>query len=73
MMAMGYFRTPRRLYGSKLERESLRATLLVDDDAREAAAAAGAVPTGYFAVYVGEEARRFVVPTSYLSLPAFRA
>ena len=74
MMAMGYFRAPRRLYGRKLERgqhrESLSAALLVDEG--EAAAAAGAVPKGYFAVYVGAEARRFVVPTSYLSQPAFR-
>lgn len=76
MMTMGYFRTPRRQYGSKPERElrrreSLRG-LLVDDTTGEAAAAAGAVPKGYFAVYVGEEARRFVVPTSYLRQPAFR-
>uniref|UniRef100_A0A0D9WTT4 Auxin-responsive protein n=1 Tax=Leersia perrieri TaxID=77586 RepID=A0A0D9WTT4_9ORYZ len=32
----------------------------------------GGVPKGYFAVYVGEEARRFVVPTDYLREPAFR-
>ncbi|RCV32688.1 hypothetical protein SEVIR_7G006600v4 [Setaria viridis] len=74
MMAMGYFRAPRRLYGRKPEREqhreSLSAALLVDEG--EAAAAAGAVPKGYFAVYVGAEARRFVVPTSYLRQPAFR-
>ncbi|KAJ1270338.1 hypothetical protein BS78_06G046300 [Paspalum vaginatum] len=82
MMAMGYFRAPRRLYGRKpaaeergllrRERESARASLLADGDAGEAAAAAGAVPKGYFAVYVGAEARRFVVPTSYLAQPAFR-
>jgi SAUR family protein len=75
MMAMGYFRAPRKLYGRKPEREqqrreSLSAALLVDEG--EAAAAAGAVPKGYFAVYVGAEARRFVVPTSYLRQPAFR-
>nr|CAB3483968.1 unnamed protein product [Digitaria exilis] len=73
MMAMGYFRAPRRLYGRKPEREQQQQreyTLLVDEG--EAAAAAGAVPKGYFAVYVGAEARRFVVPTSYLSQPAFR-
>ncbi|TKW03179.1 hypothetical protein SEVIR_7G006800v4 [Setaria viridis] len=71
MMSMGYFRPPRRLYGRKLysERElngeSLHAALLMD-------AAVGEVPKGYFAVYVGAEARRFVVPTSYLRRPAFR-
>uniref|UniRef100_A0A0D6R7N7 Uncharacterized protein n=1 Tax=Araucaria cunninghamii TaxID=56994 RepID=A0A0D6R7N7_ARACU len=31
------------------------------------------VPEGYLAVYVGsEERRRFIIPTSYLSLPVFR-
>jgi len=78
MMAMSYFRAPRRLYGRKQHQQQKResAALLVDedggDDQGEAAAAAGAVPKGYFAVYVGAESRRFVVPTSYLSEPAFR-
>ncbi|MQL86834.1 hypothetical protein Taro_019369 [Colocasia esculenta] len=30
------------------------------------------VPKGYFAVYVGEEQRRFVIPTSYLGQPVFK-
>ncbi|KAF3779108.1 Auxin-induced protein 15A [Nymphaea thermarum] len=30
------------------------------------------VPKGHLAVYVGPELRRFVVPTSYLTLPVFR-
>ncbi|KAM0021519.1 putative small auxin-up RNA [Helianthus debilis subsp. tardiflorus] len=29
-------------------------------------------PTGFFTVYVGEERRRFVVPTGYLSHPLFK-
>ncbi|CAI8602436.1 unnamed protein product [Vicia faba] len=29
-------------------------------------------PTGYFAIYVGDEHQRFVVPTSYLSHPLFK-
>ena len=29
-------------------------------------------PTGFLAVYVGEERRRFVVPTSFLSHPLFK-
>ncbi|KAJ1270337.1 hypothetical protein BS78_06G046200 [Paspalum vaginatum] len=73
MMAMGgYFRAPRRLshggWKQHAEKESLRAALLVDDDE----AAGGVVPKGCFAVYVGAEATRFFVPTSYLRRPAFR-
>ncbi|THU67391.1 hypothetical protein C4D60_Mb05t24150 [Musa balbisiana] len=30
------------------------------------------VPKGYCPVYVGPEQRRFVIPTSYFSLPVFR-
>ncbi|XP_031493099.1 auxin-responsive protein SAUR41-like [Nymphaea colorata] len=31
------------------------------------------LPKGYLAVYVGEEARRFIIPVSYLSHPIFKA
>jgi len=37
-----------------------------------APAAEGGGPKGNFAVYAGEESRRFVVPTGYLREPAFR-
>ncbi|KAL5995759.1 hypothetical protein ACLOJK_025829 [Asimina triloba] len=30
------------------------------------------VPKGYLAVYVGPELRRFIIPTSYLTFPAFK-
>ncbi|XP_042476503.1 uncharacterized protein LOC122058099 [Macadamia integrifolia] len=30
------------------------------------------VPKGYLAVYVGPELRRFIIPTTYLSLPMFK-
>ncbi|XP_058079527.1 protein SMALL AUXIN UP-REGULATED RNA 54-like isoform X2 [Magnolia sinica] len=30
------------------------------------------IPKGYLAVYVGPELRRFIIPTSYLSLPVFK-
>ncbi|KAM3239944.1 hypothetical protein ACQJBY_053562 [Aegilops geniculata] len=67
-MMMGYFWAPRK--SAAVERDqSLRAGLLVDGGSGEAAA----VPRGYFAVYVGAEARRFVVPMGYLHQPAFRA
>ncbi|CAN6275234.1 unnamed protein product [Urochloa humidicola] len=73
MMSMGYFRAPRRLCERKkyysereINRENLHAALLMDDEA------ADEVPKGCFAVYVGAEARRFVVRTSYLRQPAFR-
>ncbi|OEL30218.1 hypothetical protein BAE44_0008770 [Dichanthelium oligosanthes] len=82
MMAVkGYFRAP-RLHGRNKQQqqqqpahqrepsyggESLMSAALLDG-ADELAA----VPKGYFAVYVGAEARRFVVPTSYLRQPAFR-
>jgi SAUR family protein len=30
------------------------------------------VPKGYLTVYVGEEMKRFVIPTSYLNQPSFQ-
>ncbi|XP_050364312.1 auxin-induced protein 15A-like [Argentina anserina] len=30
------------------------------------------IPKGYFAVYVGESQKRFVIPISYLNEPVFR-
>nr|CAB3479803.1 unnamed protein product [Digitaria exilis] len=33
----------------------------------------GGVPRGHFAVYVGEDRARFVVPTAYLKQPSFVA
>ncbi|XP_031128192.1 auxin-induced protein X15 [Ipomoea triloba] len=43
-----------------------------DGEGRESPSRRGGTPTGAFAVYVGEERRRFVVPTSYLSHPLFK-
>ena len=71
MLMMGYFRAPklggRRSSADRDGGQSLRAALLLDGEAT------GTVPKGYFAVYVGAEARRFVVPMSLLCQPAFRA
>ncbi|CAN6271395.1 unnamed protein product [Urochloa humidicola] len=82
MMAVkGYFRAP-RLHGRKQQHQEEAAkrgdlyggegpsAALLDAAGDELAAAPP--PKGYFAVYVGAEARRFVVPTSYLRQPAFR-
>lgn len=49
--------------------------LLRERDSSEAAAgycSPSNTPTGTFAVYVGEERQRFVVPTGYLSHPLFK-
>ncbi|KAK1614825.1 hypothetical protein QYE76_020342 [Lolium multiflorum] len=70
MLTMGYFRAPklggRKSSSPERDGQSLRSALLVDGEM-------ASVPKGYFAVYVGAEARRFVVPMSLLYQPAFRA
>ena len=76
MMVMGYFRAP-RIGGRRKEKKSKAGAAPQAEEAglREALlepAGGGALPKGYFAVYVGEEARRFVVPTGYLREPSFR-
>ncbi|XP_047049842.1 auxin-induced protein 15A-like [Lolium rigidum] len=39
--------------------------------ARSRSSSAADVPRGHFAVYVGEQRRRFVIPTAYLRNPSF--
>jgi SAUR family protein len=51
------------------EADGLRETLLEQQPGAEGGSG---VPKGFFAVYVGEESRRFVVPTGYVREPAFR-
>jgi len=86
MMVMGYFRSTKASTATspptarkKAKKDGRRAAVQEDAGLREslleqpaAAAAEGGVPKGYFAVYAGEESRRFVVPTEYLREPAFR-
>ena len=86
MMVMGYFRSTKASTETspptarkKAKKDGRRAAAQEDASLREslleqpaAAAAEGGVPKGYFAVYAGEESRRFVVPTGYLREPAFR-
>ncbi|KAI6696452.1 hypothetical protein NL676_016571 [Syzygium grande] len=41
-------------------------------ESEEEAPSSPKTPNGFFAVYVGDEHRRFAVPTSYLSHPLFK-
>lgn len=49
----------------KAKEEELKESLLVDKKSF-------VVPKGCLAVYVGDDMRRFVIPTNYLCLPTFR-
>ncbi|OAY70356.1 auxin-responsive protein SAUR21-like [Ananas comosus] len=60
----------RRRTNASSFRENLKESLLDDDKGRGAEAA---IPKGFLAVYVGPELTRFVIPTSYLCLPIFKA
>ncbi|KAE8658014.1 Auxin-induced protein 10A5 [Hibiscus syriacus] len=42
-----------------------------DEDSSHGPEPPADVPKGYLAVYVGQELRRFIIPTSYLSHPVF--
>jgi len=86
MMVMGYFRSTRAATATspkakkKANKDDGRGAAAREDaglresllEQPAAAAAEGGVPKGYFAVYAGEESRRFAVPTGYLREPAFR-
>ncbi|KMT06767.1 hypothetical protein BVRB_7g159270 [Beta vulgaris subsp. vulgaris] len=50
---------------------SYRQSLLIKESVEEGSTPTK-IPTGFFAVYVGEERERFVVPTSFLSHPLFK-
>jgi len=57
---------------SELSQSSMGASS--DDDSEDdATCGAKDVPAGSLPVYVGQERRRFVIPTRYLSNPIFRA
>ncbi|XP_022133168.1 auxin-responsive protein SAUR15 [Momordica charantia] len=49
----------------------LRDRLELSED-QESQSPSSSTPTGSFAIYVGDERQRFVVPTSFLSHPLFR-
>ncbi|KQJ83867.1 hypothetical protein BRADI_5g17246v3 [Brachypodium distachyon] len=63
---MGYpnLRAPRQLVGGRSSKAAAERAALLDGTGEEAAA----VPRGYFAVYVGAEARWFVVPSAFRAL-----
>ncbi|KAI3678460.1 hypothetical protein L6452_37754 [Arctium lappa] len=46
--------------------------LLRDQEDQLACSPSCTTPTGFLALYIGEERRRFVVPTGYLSHPLFK-
>ncbi|CAK9320179.1 unnamed protein product [Citrullus colocynthis] len=45
---------------------------LTEDHDSQSPSSSTSTPTGSFAIYVGDERQRFVVPTSFLSHPLFR-
>ncbi|XP_021766493.1 auxin-responsive protein SAUR50-like [Chenopodium quinoa] len=51
---------------------SHRQSLLVKGSLEEDSFSPTKIPTGFFAVYVGEGRERFLVPTSFLSHPLFK-
>uniref|UniRef100_A0A7N0T5B0 Small auxin up regulated protein n=1 Tax=Kalanchoe fedtschenkoi TaxID=63787 RepID=A0A7N0T5B0_KALFE len=64
---MGFLRLSGVVQAKKVLRRSLSGS-------RQASSSSSLnVPKGYFAVYVGESQKRFVVPIAYLNQPAFQA
>ncbi|XP_075666090.1 auxin-responsive protein SAUR27 [Castanea sativa] len=53
-------------------KESLINGAELSDGRRSGSQTSMRVPKGFLAVYVGPQLRRFVIPTSYLSMPDFR-
>nr|POE97417.1 isoform 2 of vacuolar-processing enzyme delta-isozyme [Quercus suber] len=53
-------------------KESLINGAELSDGSRSGSQTSMQVPKGFLAVYVGPQLRRFVIPTSYLSMPDFR-
>ncbi|KAI8563001.1 hypothetical protein RHMOL_Rhmol03G0080000 [Rhododendron molle] len=58
--------------GSRDHETTYHECLLREDKWEEGSGTSAATPTGFLAVYVGEERRRFVVPTGYLTHPLFK-
>jgi len=50
----------------------LKTTHGEEEEDEEGSTGRSSTPTGFFAIYVSDELRRFVVPTGYLSHPLFK-
>ncbi|KAF7149266.1 hypothetical protein RHSIM_Rhsim03G0074000 [Rhododendron simsii] len=63
-----------KVMGGSRDHETTYHECLLRDDHQweEGSRTSATTPTGFLAVYVGEERRRFVVPTGYLTHPLFK-
>ncbi|BAT96052.1 hypothetical protein LR48_Vigan277s001300 [Vigna angularis] len=58
--------------GAEPEPDTLYQECLLKGYEEEKESGSGVTPTGFLALYVGDERQRYVVPTSYLSHPLFK-
>ncbi|PSS01592.1 Auxin-responsive protein [Actinidia chinensis var. chinensis] len=61
-----------KIKGGSSQQESLLRESCNTHDQEGSSPPSSKTPTGFFALYVGEERERFLVPTGYLSHPLFK-